>query len=66
MTCLKETFWDVVSVRRGVERRVFQNRRNREGRSGVRRGAGKIRTYLPTEPPSVAHVEEGIEGIDWC
>jgi hypothetical protein len=23
MTCLKETCWDVVSVKRGVERRVF-------------------------------------------
>jgi hypothetical protein len=44
----------------------FSNRRNREGRSEVKRGEGKIRTYLPTEPPSVAHVEEGLEGIDWC
>jgi hypothetical protein len=29
----------------------------------VRRGVGKIRAYLPTEPPSVAQVEEGLEGI---
>jgi hypothetical protein len=60
MTCLKETCWDVVSVKWGVERRVFLIG---ETRTEVMRGAGKIRTYLPTEPPSVAQVDEGLEGI---
>jgi hypothetical protein len=63
VTCLKETCWDVVLVKRGVERRVFLIG---ETRREVRRRAGKIRAYLPTEPPSVAQVEAGLKGIDWC
>ena len=43
-----------------LEKRVFLiGETRREGRSG----AGKIRAYLPTEPPSVAQVDEGLEGI---
>jgi hypothetical protein len=43
-----------------LEKRVFLiGETRREGRSG----AGKIRAYLPTEPPSVAQVERGLEGI---
>ena len=57
---MKDTCWDVVSVKWGVERRVFLIG---ETRREVRRGAGDIRTYLPTEPPSVAQVERGLEGI---
>jgi hypothetical protein len=49
-----------VSVKRGVERRDFLIGGTRRE---VRRGVGKIRAYLPTEPPSVAQVEEGLEGI---
>ena len=46
-----------------LEKRVFLiGETRREGRSG----AGKIRAYLPTEPPSVAQVEAGLKGIDWC
>jgi hypothetical protein len=56
MICLKKSCWEVVSVKRGVERKVFLiGETSRE----VRREAGKIRTNIPREPPFVAQVEEG-------
>jgi hypothetical protein len=60
MTCWKEACWDIVSVKRGIEGRDFLTG---ETRKEVRRGGGKIRTYLPTEPPSVAQVEGELEVI---